>query len=233
MSPSSPNLRESPCESLSEPKTEFGLGAVVICGGKSSRVGIDKSRLVIQGETFLKRIVRLLTSVTDPIVVVGNRNTRFPDFASNVRTCHDRRLDAGPLEGIRVGLAALEPSTEFAFVTSCDAPLLSHRLIRILREQIKDADAIIPVDEQRAYGLQAVYRTNFHNTLDHRLETRQLRVADLAELPNVQTIRTEELRSADPELDSFLNINSPEDYLALLKRFGEECPVEIFRSLNK
>ena len=86
---------------------------------------------------------------------------------------------------------------------SADDLLNEVKFAKELFGQIKEADAIMPVDEQRTFGLQAVYRTDFHNTLDHRLEAGQLRVADLAELSNVQTIETDELRSADPKRFSF------------------------------
>jgi molybdopterin-guanine dinucleotide biosynthesis protein A len=210
------------------------LGAVVLCGGKSSRLGMDKSQLVFRGQSFLSCIVGQIETVTDKIVVVGSEVTgpsrRLP---AQVVFERDRRSNAGPLEGIRVGLRRLADSVEYAFVTSCDVPLLNPAVIRHLFAQIGEYQAIVPVDGRRVFGMTAIYQTHLHDAIDRRIEAGQLRVSDLAEALGARKIAADSLSAIDPNLDSMTNINSAADYLSLLERFGEPCPPQLKAKLNQ
>ena len=201
------------------------LGAVVLCGGESSRLGVDKAGLLFNGQTFLHCIVEKIATVTDTIVLVGKEQSEATrQLPCKVIFRRDQRTDRGPLEGIRVGLARLAESVEYAFVTSCDVPLLNPALIRQLFQQIGDAPAIVPVDGKRVFGMTAIYRTDLHASIDQRIEAGQLRVSDLADAFGARKIQVQTLASSDPNLDSLTNVNSAKDYLDLLARFGQKCP---------
>src|SRR5438132_566108 len=94
------------------------------CGGKSTRMGAPKATLPFGPETMLQRVVRLLGTVVSPIVVVAAREQSLPELPNGVVITHDEREQRGPLEGLRAGLKALPSSVEFAYITSCDVPLL-------------------------------------------------------------------------------------------------------------
>src|SRR3954469_20856580 len=95
-------------------------GGIVLCGGKSTRMGSPKALLPFGPETMLQRVVRLLATVASPIVAVAAREQALPDLPSDVIVTRDEREERGPLEGLRAGLKALPASTEIAYVTSCD-----------------------------------------------------------------------------------------------------------------
>jgi molybdopterin-guanine dinucleotide biosynthesis protein A len=210
------------------------LGAVILCGGKSSRLGLDKSQLIFNGQTFLNCIIKQVSEVTEQIVVVGNEASgpipQLPDHAVWER---DQRTEHGPLEGIRVGFRRLSDSVKFAFVTSCDVPLLNPALIRFLYDKIGERKAIVPVDGPRVFGMTAIYRTNLHGPIEQRIKAGQLRVSDLADAFEALKIPLESLTAVDPQLDSLTNINSADDYLKLLKRFAQECPPQFREQLLK
>ena len=208
------------------------LGAVVLRGGKSSRLGTDKAQLIFRDQRFLDGIVGQIEKITDKIVVVGNAMDS-PDrqLSSNIVFEQDRRSGRGPLEGIRVGLQRLSNSVQFAFVTSCDVPLLNPALIRFLYQNIGKYPAIVPVDGNRVFGMTAIYRTSLHHAIDQRINAGQLRVSELADAVGAKKIPVESLIEIDPNLDSLTNINSTQDYLELLKRFGLACPPQLERKL--
>ena len=168
------------------------LGAVVLCGGKSTRLGIDKTRLDFKGRTFLEQVVDQVGQVCRPVVVVGNTDLSFHRIADDVLLARDEAVDKGPLEGIRVGLKRLANSAasdnaagcEFAFVTSCDVPLLQPQLIRFLFEQLERHPAIVPVQGDRVFGMTAIYRTDQHVEIDDRIKSNQLRVCLLYTSPS-------------------------------------------------
>ena len=133
----------------------------------------------------------------------------------------DQQTDVGPLEGIRVGLKELGPAVEFAFVTGCDAPLIEPRLIAHLFELIESHQAVVPVLGDRVFGMTAIYRTDIAEELQTLINQKQHRVQDLARHFDTLHVDLESLKEYDPGLDSFININSREDYARLLKRFTQ------------
>jgi molybdopterin-guanine dinucleotide biosynthesis protein A len=203
------------------------LGAIVLCGGKSTRLGIDKTQLIFQGQTFLERVVSQVQKVCHPVILVGDADFSQHQLPPNVQWATDENADCGPLEGIRVGLAKLASQVDMAFVTSCDVPLIDPELIRFLSHRISDRDAVIPVSGERVFGMTAVYRTKLHGMIHERIQNGQLRVSELATAFPSHQIHVDSLREIDPELDSMTNINSAVDYFDLLKRFGLELSPEL------
>lgn len=208
------------------------LGAVVLCGGQSSRLGVDKKELIFGGKTFLETIVQALTSVTQQIVLVGNVDPNRHQLSDSVSITQDKRANKGPLEGIHVGLKTLASDCDYAFVSSCDVPLLTGDLVEFLFARMGNRDAIVPTKGPRKYGMTAIYHTKLHASIDQRIQQNKLRVCDLAEGFDVANIDAEALRVVDPELDTLTNINSADDYFRLLKRFGQQCPEKLLQKLK-
>src|SRR5262245_8712089 len=94
-------------------------GGIVLCGGRSTRMGTPKLALPFGPETMLARIVRLLGEVCAPIVVVAAHEQELPplpaDVPAEVIVARDRRPDRGPLEGLLAGLSALPADVEAAY----------------------------------------------------------------------------------------------------------------------
>src|SRR4051812_5666466 len=99
-------------------------GAVVLCGGQSRRMGRPKAWLPFGPEVLLQRVVRLVSTVSSPIVVVAAPEQETPALPVNVRLVRDAETGRGPLQGLAAGLSALPPDVEFAFATATDAPFL-------------------------------------------------------------------------------------------------------------
>ena len=177
------------------------LGAIVLCGGQSTRLGIDKTELIFRDQTFLERVVGQVGEIAQQVVLVGRINPESHRLSKNITLVQDERENAGPLEGIRVGLKALaEKGIPLAFVTSCDVPLLKPELILFLLDQLGDHPAIVPIDGQRVYGMTAIYQTGLHFQIEKRIAENQLRVSELAEAFSAKQISVEQLRGVDPNL---------------------------------
>ena len=85
---------------IRNPKSEIRIGGLVLCGGKSSRMGLSKATLPFGPELMLLRVVRLLSSVAQPIVVVAASGQDLPPLPSGVILARDDksvfvRADAG------------------------------------------------------------------------------------------------------------------------------------------
>jgi len=72
-------------------------GAIVLCGGKSTRMGTSKAALPFGPESMLQRVVRLLGTVVSPIVVVAARDQVLPGLPEKIIVARD---EVGVLEGI-------------------------------------------------------------------------------------------------------------------------------------
>lgn len=205
------------------------FGAIIVCGGKSSRMGSPKALLPFGPETMIERIVRLVREAgAGPIVVVAAREKALPPLPSDVTFAFDEHEDLGPLEGLRVGMAALRKARgeiaacEVAFATSCDAPLLRPEFVRRVCESLTpDVAAAAPRSAGYLHPLAAAYRID--TVLPHvaRLVTgRKLRAAGLFDEVATRILEEDELRPVDPTLESLRTMNTPAEYEALLDNAG-------------
>jgi molybdopterin-guanine dinucleotide biosynthesis protein A len=198
------------------------LGAVILSGGSSARMGHDKAQLMLAGRTLLETVVARVAQVCNPVVVSGLASFTWQDPQISTAFVTDQHHDCGPLEGIRSGLAQLSPNVDWAFVSGCDAPEIKPELIRFLASTIGKQDeacqAIIPVDGDRIYGLTAIYRTDLASEIENLIQSGERRVKFLARHFRAMLIDVRELTAIDPELKSLANINHPAAYQRLIEK---------------
>jgi molybdenum cofactor guanylyltransferase len=196
-------------------------GGIVLCGGRSSRMGVPKATLPFGSETMLQRVIRLLGRVVTPIVAVAAREQVLPELPADVIITRDEREQRGPLEGLRAGLRALPDSVEVAYVTSCDVPLLVPDFVSRMIELLGDHDIAVMEIDGLAHPLSAVYRRNTLPHVEALLAQDKLRHMLLLDRVRTRRVRPEEVVSVDPQLYTLRNLNTPEDYQeALAIHFG-------------
>ena len=195
-------------------------GGIVLCGGKSTRMGVPKATLPFGPETMLQRVVRLLGTVVSPIVVVAAREQSLPELPSDIVVTRDEREQRGPLEGLRAGLKALPSSVEFAYITSCDVPLLVPAFVERMVELLGDHDIAVMEIDGFAHPLSAVYRRATLPRVESLLENDRLRPVFLFDAVRTRRVRPEEMITVDPQLRTLRNLNTPEDYSAALIEAG-------------
>lgn len=202
----------------------MNVGAIILCGGRSSRMNVDKALLPYGNETMLERVVRIVSSIVDPrhIVVVAAANQQLPAMKTIV--VRDRVEHQGPLQALAGGFAALPPDTEAVFITGCDTPLLNPAVIESLFQQLGDSDAVVPQDAERLYPLCGVYRTNILTRIEQQITLDRRSLHEFIEQIDAKLIPLESLREIDPELMSLKNVNSHEDYLSALECAGFSTP---------
>ena len=193
---------------------------IVLCGGKSTRMGVPKATLPFGPETMLQRVVRLLGTVVSPIVVVGARDQELPELPPAVSITRDEREARGPLEGLQAGLKALSAAADSAYVTSCDVPLLVPAFVQRMVELLGDHDIAVMEIDGFTHPLSAVYRRTTLPHIEALLAEDRLRPAYLFDAVRTRRVRPEEMRVVDPELRTLRNLNTREDYLAALSEAG-------------
>ena len=192
---------------------------IVLCGGKSTRMGSSKALLPFGSETMLQRVVRLLGEVVSPMVVVAALDQELPALPRDVIIARDEREARGPLEGLRAGLKALPEDVERAYVTSCDVPLLVPNFVRQMLDLARDYDVAVMEIDGFTHPLSAVYRRATLPFVDDLLAHDRLRPVFLFEAVKTRRVRPEEM-TADPELHTLRNLNTREDYERALLEAG-------------
>jgi molybdopterin-guanine dinucleotide biosynthesis protein A len=199
-------------------------GGIVLCGGKSTRMGTSKATLPFGSETMLQRVVRLLGSVVSPIVVVAARRQSLPSLPEGVLVARDERDGRGPLEGLRAGLKALPDSADAAYITSCDVPLLVPGFVIRMTELMGDHEIAVMEIDGFAHPLSAVYRRSVLPHVESLLEKDRLRPVFLFDAVRTRRIQPEEMTCADPQLSTLRNLNTRDDYMKALAEAGLPAP---------
>ena len=203
--------------------TESTLTAagIVLCGGRSRRMGQAKAMLPFGSESMLVRVVRLLGEAVGPVVVVAAPEQKLPPLRATVSVVHDRQPDRGPLEGLAGGLRTLGDRAESAFVTGCDVPLLLPEFVRRVIGLSEGYDVGVPHVDGFDEPLAAVYNCSVLSEVELLLATGRLRPAYLFDRVRTRRITADELTDVDPQLASLANITSPAAYRAALEQAGE------------
>jgi molybdopterin-guanine dinucleotide biosynthesis protein A/molybdopterin converting factor small subunit len=197
---------------MSAQELRDGAAAVVLAGGRSSRMGQPKAMLRFAGEPLVSHLVRRLKTVFDGIVVVAAPGQELPAVPAKV--VHDEVPYRGPVGGIYYGVTAAEAT--LSFVTSCDAPFLNLALISHIIAQAPGYDVVVPYWQERFQPLHAVYRASVLPFLREQLERNELRPISVYDKVRTRKISEEEIRRFDPEGLSFLNMNTQAEYEAAL-----------------
>ena len=207
------------------------LGAVILAGGRSSRMGRPKAWLPFGDEVLLQRVVRRLAAVASPLVVVRAPGQDLPALPPDVIITEDPIEGRGPLQGIAVGLAALSGAADAAFVSSTDAPFVDPALVRFLWDLRASAyDVVVPRAAGHYHPLAAVYGTSVKSEINLLLAEDRLRPFFLFERVRTLVVPEDQLRQAPglslagDEILALRNLNTPADWLSALDVAGLSKP---------
>jgi molybdopterin-guanine dinucleotide biosynthesis protein A len=183
-------------------------------------MGQAKAALDFGGMPLLTRIVIELEWWFDEIVIVAApKSEGLPRIEiPGLKIVHDETAFAGPLDALRRGLNALDHGV--AFACSCDLPMLNSDVAADLVAMLDDFDAVIPEVGGKLQPLHAVYRKGCANAIESLAVGGEKRLTASASAINARKVAEEEVRKLDPQLTSFFNVNTPEDYRRALELAG-------------
>ena len=197
---------------VSRLQTSIGqIEAFILAGGASSRMGTDKSQLLLENQTFVERIGATLLTVTDTIRLVGGSdNLKLPVVA-------DLYPQWGALGGLHAALSACR--REWAIVVACDLPFVTSELFRTLASLRTDHDAVVPIQpDGRPQPLAALYRVDpCAQRATELIETGRRRPLDLLQSVRTRWVDFAEISNLAQAERFFVNINTPEDYYDIVR----------------
>jgi molybdopterin-guanine dinucleotide biosynthesis protein A len=181
--------------------------AVVLAGGKSSRMGFNKALLKVEGAPLIRILIDRILPITKRIIISSNDTADYQFL--NFPVIPDRYQDYGPLAGLHA--AMLEYVAPLYLVLACDLPNLQTQVMQNLLASAEGFDAAIPRSRDgRAHPLCAVYRRTCLPIIENALQRGEKKVIstflDSALLISWIAPKKGQFKDAD-----LANINSPED----------------------
>jgi molybdenum cofactor guanylyltransferase len=205
------------------------MNAIVLAGGNSTRFiklsKPSKAFLPIDGRTIIETIICKLERVFDQVYVVAGENNAFDYLKtvySGIKIIKDKIPGKNSLGGIYSGL--LDSDSMYNFVIACDMPFINEKLMRFLAKRSSGYDLTVPVVNDHFEALHAVYSKNCIPSIEEQLAKGNLKVIDFFYKVKLQTVPEEIIKSFDPKLHAFVNINNNEEYMKALL-ISSESPV--------
>ncbi len=190
--------------------------AIIMAGGQSQRMGCDKAMLVVGEDTLLQRVVSVVQPMFSRLMVSVRQHRSDIDLP---QVC-DVFPDSGPLAGICAGLE--QSGTPWIFAVATDMPFLQPVLIDFLARQRASHQAVVPVVGGHVQPLAAFYSVSALPVMQKILMGSGRRsIRSALEQLNVLYIAESELLAADPDLRSFVDLDTPQDLAVLQQRAPE------------
>ncbi|MEP6755471.1 MAG: molybdenum cofactor guanylyltransferase [Chthonomonadales bacterium] len=197
-------------------------GAILLAGGKSQRMGEDKTRLLVDGQSILVRTITKLQGFADRIIIVADDISRISNpvgVTPEPEIVIDRFPDTGPLGGIITGMQALGDGSHL--VVACDMPGLNIGVLELLLQRVSaNFDAVVPTTGGNAEPLCAVYNSTCLPLLLDYLASGGRSVHKALSKLNTVYIDESTWGPVDPTGNCFTNLNKPEDLAQYLARIS-------------
>ena len=184
---------------------------VILSGGLNTRFnGQNKAFIDVGGRRILDRLYDIFSSLFSEIILVTNDPPQFTEWDLMIVT--DIFQVRSSLTGIHAGL--FYAKNPFAFFSACDTPFLKKDLVNVLLENIDNKkDVIMPETTAGMEPLCAIYSKRCLNAAEHHIRQKKFKIQRALGSLRFKKIPEDLLRSKDPELSSFFNINTPEDLI--------------------
>jgi len=181
--------------------------AFILAGGASSRMGTDKSQLLIDRQTFTERISETLLKLTDSVILVGRQLD-----TSVLPSVPDVYPQWGALSGLHAALTACK--RDWAIVVACDLPFVTAELFSFVASLRLDHEAVVPIQpDGRPQPLASLYRVDpCRQRATELIEAGRRRPLDLLEAVKTRWVSFDEIRNLEQSESFFVNINTPSDY---------------------
>jgi molybdenum cofactor cytidylyltransferase len=130
--------------------TGGSIAGIILSGGASRRMGTPKALLLFQGETFLDRLIRVLSAACDPIIVVVGQHA--DQIRSGIESGRDVLIaenpdpERGMLSSLQCGLMLVPAAADAAMFLPVDHPNIQLSTIETLAARFRSdrAPVIVP-----------------------------------------------------------------------------------------
>lgn len=186
------------------------VSGVVLAGGKSKRMGRDKRHLSVHGKPLLDRVTSVLLELfPEVLLVLAEEDISRQD--DRIRIVTDLIPDCAAVGGLYTGL--YHSRCPRVFVVACDMPFINPAVIELFLQKTDATDIVVAQLVTGLQPLHGLYAKRCLPILKDMIDDRDFRLQNIAGKPGltVHRVLETEITRLDPQLVSFLNLNSPAD----------------------
>ncbi len=195
-------------------------GAIILAGGKSSRMGSDKALLeaVPGGLRLIEMVLAAVRPVTGSLIISTNQPAGYTWL--NLPLVPDNYPGLGPLAGLEAGLATSNAS--YNLLVACDMPYVKTEALRLLLSEMRPGiQAVVPLNQAgRPEPLCAVYSQECLPAIRRHLLSGSLKMTGWLSEVETSFVAADKFRVVDPDYSSFKNLNTPNDIFRLKTEAG-------------
>ena len=173
----------------------------------------NKAFLELGGKPLVARSLSVLQAVFTEVLISSNKPELYAGY--EVPVIPDQIPGRGPLEGLYQGLKVAK--YDEVFFVACDMPFLRAELIRFMYSWMPKYDVVVPQLESGLHPLHAFYHRRCLPTIKNNLEADRLKIIDFYPFCSVRYVEETELQHFHNLSQVFCNVNTPEDWAAILK----------------
>lgn len=188
------------------------LSIAIQAGGKSTRIGRNKSKIEFLGKPLILRILERIQNLSGETIILSNTNDLDYEELKKIPIYPDLIADIGPLGGLYTALK--KATSEFVALVACDMPFANPQLIQLEYEIMLDlgCDVVIPETDQGYEPMHALYRRKTClPKIEEALRKNERRMISWFPGMNIHVLPIDVLQRIDPEMHMFLNINTMDD----------------------
>lgn len=191
----------------------------VLAGGKSTRMGMNKALLSLNGSSLIERTKAVLEQVCGGVLILGPQGL----YGGFGECCEDVYRDCGPLGGIHAAL--LRSSTPYSLISAVDTPFISAECFDYMIERAMNAAAIVTAPRIGGVVQPAcsVFSREFLPLAEAALQAGKYKVEPVFPAEKTLLLTEQELSQFAKAAEMFENLNTPEDFERAQRRVsGQE-----------
>lgn len=182
---------------------------VILAGGKSRRMGVDKTFLEIGGVPLIERAVQTLLPLFPTVAIVSKEVEKF-HLVKGVSLVRDLFPEQHALGGIYTALSYFQGKGCFIF--ACDLPFLNPSLISFMIQKMNGYDILVPKSHHGLEPLHAIYSKRCLGAMEELIRQKEWGLKSFIRGAHYGLVNSTTLHTFDPEEISFLNVNTPEEF---------------------
>ena len=200
------------------------ITAAILCGGKSTRMGREKSLRKLHGKAVFEHVLEKLKPVFKKIVISSNNKHCFSEY--NLPVINDIVENCDALGGIYSVLKNVQ--SDYVFFIACDMPFAYEEVIRFIIQNSEGYDAVVPRIKGRFQPLFAIYSKKCLPLIEKNIIQKKLKIFDVIEKVHSKILDEKELKKICDIEKNFFNINTEEDFYNALNGNFRDASVVAF-----
>lgn len=189
--------------------------AVILAGGKSSRMGFDKQNIKLNGKLLIEQQIEILSKLFSEVIIVTNKPEHYKSY--NCTLVCDELKDFGPLGGIHAGLRISK--SQFSYFVACDMPNINQNyivhMLNIIGNFSNGHQAVVTSFGNWLEPFNAFYSKDLIPVIEQAYLDGNIKIGSVLAKAHIHYIAEEEARSYSPDWSMFANINTQEDLMKL------------------